>query len=169
MAINPEVLAYRDRILSYVGERDPLTVLASSAQRLRELVDGRTAAELARSPEPGRWSVVQILAHLADAEVVGAWRFRSVLGQDGIPLQPFDQNIWADAFRYADADPFESLDIFEMNRRGTLSLLRRVDSSLFKNYGMHGERGKESVEHLIRLYAGHDLNHISQVERLLAT
>ena len=168
MPITPEALAYRDRILSYVGEQDPLGVLASSGQRLRTLVEGRSAAELARNPAPGRWSVVEILAHLADAEVVGAWRFRSVLGQDGIPLQPFDQNVWADAFRYADADPFESLDIFEVNRRGTLSLLRRVDRSLFKNYGMHGERGEESIEHLIRLYAGHDLNHISQVERLLS-
>ena len=168
MVITPEALAYRDRILSYVGEQDPLAVLAASAKRLRALLEGRSAAELARNPEPGRWSVVEILAHLADAEVVGAWRFRSVLGRDGIPLQPFDQNVWADAFRYADADPFESLDVFEVNRRGTLSLLRRVDRSLFTNHGMHAERGEESIEHLIRLYAGHDLNHISQVERLLA-
>jgi hypothetical protein len=110
---------------------------------------------------------VQILAHLADAEIVGAWRFRSVLAADGVPLQAYDQNAWANAFRYADTDPVASLQLFEVNRAATLLLLRRVDPSLHANHGLHAERGKETIEHLVRLYAGHDLNHLAQVERLV--
>ena len=64
-------------------------------------------------------------------------------------------------------DPFESIGLFETVRSSTLSLLRRVDPALHANYGMHAERGKESIEHLIRLYAGHDLNHLAQIEGLV--
>jgi hypothetical protein len=150
-----------------VRDRDAWSVLASTPERLRELIAGRTRDELARTPDPSRWSVVQILAHLADAEIVGAWRVRSVLAADGVPLQAYDQNAWANAFRYADTDPVASLQLFEVNRAATLLLLRRVDPSLHANHGLHAERGKETIEHLVRLYAGHDLNHLAQVERLV--
>ena len=53
------------------------------------------------------------------------------------------------------------------NRSATLSLLRRVDRALYANHGMHAECGKETIEHLIRLHAGHDLNHLTQIEALL--
>ena len=159
--------AYIARILSFVGEREPLQILASTAGRLRALIAGRTRNDLSRTPDPARWSAVQILAHLADAEVVAAWRMRSIIAANGVALQPFDQNAWAAAFRYAESDPFESLQLFDTNRAATLSLLRRVDPALHANHGVHAERGKETVAHLLRLYAGHDLNHLAQIEKLL--
>jgi hypothetical protein len=167
MIVDASPQAYTERILSNLQGRDPMAVLSATPGRLRELTAGRSRADLARTPDPSRWSVVQILAHLADAEIVGAWRFRSVLAADGVPLQAYDQNAWAATFRYADADPQDSLQLFEANRLGTLSLLRRVDPALYSRYGMHAERGKETVDHLIRLYAGHDLNHLAQIEGLL--
>ena len=132
------------------------------------LIAGRRRDELARQPDATRWSVVHILAHLADAEIVGAWRFRSVLESDGVTLQAFDQNVWAEGFRYGDTDPFESLQLFDVNRRATLALLARVEPRRREHHGMHAERGKETIDHLVRLYAGHDLNHLAQVERLIA-
>jgi len=167
MTITETPQDYTARILSNVRDKDPWSVLASTAGRLRELIAGRTREELARTADPSIWSVVQILAHLADSEIVGAWRFRSVLAADGVPLQAYDQNAWANTFRYADTDPFASLQLFEVNRTATLSLLDREDPSLHANHGLHAERGKETIEHLVRLYAGHDLNHLAQVERLL--
>ena len=86
---------YFARILSNVGPNDPWVVLATTARRLRELVAGRSVDELSRSADPSKWSVRQILAHLADAEIVAAWRFRSIMAADGVPLQPFDQDSWA--------------------------------------------------------------------------
>ena len=159
--------AYIGRILSFVENREPLDVLASTAARLRTLITGRTRDELSHRPDPSRWSTIQILAHLADAEVVASWRLRSIVASNGVPLQPFDQNTWASTFKYADTDPFESLQLFDVTRAANLALLRRIDPALRANHGMHAERGKETVEHLVRLYAGHDLNHLAQIERLL--
>ena len=159
--------AYTARLISLVGTDDGLRILATTPGRLLELIGGRTVQELSRKPEPTKWSVLQILAHLADAEIVGAWRFRSVLASDGVPLQAFDQNTWADAFKYEETDPFQSWRLFEANRAALIALLRRVDRSRYAHVGMHAERGKESIEHLIRLYAGHDRNHLAQIERLL--
>lgn len=166
MIVDANPQAYTRRILSNLQGRDPMDVLSSTAGRLRELTSGRTREELARKPDQ-RWSVVQILAHLADAEIVGAWRYRSILACDAVALQAFDQNAWASAFRYEDTDPSESIQLFDANRSATLSLLRRADPALYANYGMHAERGKETIEHLIRLYAGHDLNHLTQIEAQL--
>lgn len=158
---------YIDRILSNVGDADPWSILSSTPSRLRQLVSGRTADDLSRKPAPGRWSVGEILAHLADAELVGGWRFRSILASNAMTLQPFDQDRWAEVFKYETAPANESLDLFEMSRRGNLRLLRSVDPALLDNYGMHEERGRESVAHLVRLYAGHDVNHLRQIEGLL--
>jgi methionine--tRNA ligase beta chain len=159
---------YTARLLAQVGDDEPWKVITTTARRLRELIAGRTAEELSRKPDPSKWSVVEILAHLADAEVVAGWRFRSILAWDGVPLQPFDQDTWAATFRYAEADPFDSVMLFEVNRRSLLTLLRRVDRTLYANHGMHAERGQETIEHLVRLYAGHDLNHLRQLEAQIA-
>jgi hypothetical protein len=159
---------YTKRILDNIGDRDPWAQLAETPRRLRALTGTAGPKAIAYSPSAGRWSSAQILAHLADAEIVAAWRLRSILAKDGIDLQAFDQDTWASAFRYEQADPAESLALFEALRASNLSLLRRVDRTLHQNFGLHQERGKESVTHLVRLYAGHDLNHLGQIERLLA-
>jgi hypothetical protein len=167
MALQETPRQYTERLLGYVGDADALEIFAGTPARLRALVAGRRREDLARKPAPDRWSVAEIVTHLSDAEIVGAWRFRSVLAENGVPLQAYDQNAWAETFRYADADPAEALDMFEALRKTTVSLLRRVDRSRYDNYGMHAERGRESVAHLIRLFAGHDLNHLRQIEALL--
>ena len=159
---------YIARILGNVGDRDPHAVLASTPQTLRRLVAGKPTSKLTWTARTGQWSVVQILAHLADAEIVSAWRLRSILAVDNVPLQAFDQDLWSSAFKYGDADPDESLDTFDINRRATLSLLRRVDPARLEHAGQHQERGRESIAHLVRLYAGHDLNHLKQIQALLA-
>jgi uncharacterized damage-inducible protein DinB len=158
---------YTDRILSFSDGRDGWEILESSPARARELAQNLTPSQLDHQTAPGRWSVRQILAHLADCEVVAAWRLRAILAEDGVPLQPFDQNAWASVFRYDRVDVSESLDVFAILRRANLRLLRSVDPALHQNAGMHQERGRESIDHLIRLYAGHDLNHLTQIDRLV--
>jgi hypothetical protein len=158
---------YIARILGHLGDADPWDVLSSTAGRLRDLTAGGREAGLSRKPGPGRWSVGEILAHLADCEIVAGWRLRSILAHDAVTIQPFDQDVWADAFKYDSQPPLESLELFEATRLGNLRLLRRVDPPRLGHYGMHEERGRESVTHLVRLYAGHDLNHLRQIERLV--
>jgi hypothetical protein len=159
---------YIARILSNVGEDDPWTVLESTAARLRTVVQHRPSDDLTQRPGADRWSVAEILAHLADSEVVAGRRLRSILASSGTALQAFDQDRWASTFGYARVPAQESLDAFDAARRANLRLLRAVDPALLDNYGMHEERGRETVRHLLRLYAGHDLNHVRQIERLLA-
>lgn len=161
------VQQYIARITGYVGDRDPWVVLAETPDRLRSLVEGASSEALTWTPSPDRWSVTEIAAHLADAEIVGAWRIRSALAQDGVTLQAYDQNAWASAFRYRQTPVEESVALFGTLRTATLRLLRAVDPARQQHCGMHAERGREPVVHIMRMYAGHDLNHLSQIERLL--
>jgi hypothetical protein len=158
---------YVARILRNVEGQDGLTVLGSTAGRLAALLATTPPDAWFRSAASGRWSAAAVLAHLADAEIVAGWRVRSVLASDGVPLQPFDQDAWADAFRYGEVDPAESLATFSAARASLLSLLARVEPARLGHHGMHAERGKETIAHLIRLYAGHDINHLRQIEALV--
>jgi len=145
---------YSARLLSYSSDKDPLAVLASTPARIGALIAGRGAQDLQWSPAPARWSVAQIVAHLSDAEVVGAYRFRMVLAQSGTPLQAFDQNAWAREMKYERRDAHASLALFAAVRRSLLPLLDGLGDAELERYGMHAERGKESVRHLIALYGG---------------
>ena len=158
---------YIARITGMVADQDPALVLAGTPARLRLLVESATAAELAWTSSPDRWSIAQIVAHLADSEIVGAWRIRTVLARDGCTLQAYDQNQWAAAFGYAAVDPAEALAVFTSVRASTLALLGRVDAARLEHAGHHQERGREPIRHIMTMYAGHDLNHLAQIVRLL--
>jgi len=158
---------YIARILNNSEGQDGLAVLGQTTDRLKALLDSSTSENWRRRPGPGRWSAAEVLAHLADAELVAAWRVRSILASNGTPLQAFDQDVWASAFKYGEIDPAESLQTFSAARASLLSLLARVDPSRHAHHGLHAERGKETITHLIQLYAGHDINHLKQIEALV--
>lgn len=162
------VQEYTARLAGLVGDREPLAVMGETPGRLQALVSGASAEELRWTTAPERWTIAQIAAHMADAEIVGAWRFRAMLAQDGVALQAYDQNAWASAFRYENAPAADSVGLFAALRYATLRVLRQADPARLRHAGMHAERGRESVEHLTRMYAGHDLNHLAQIERLLS-
>jgi len=157
---------YTQRILSYREGKDALAVQSTTAKKLATLTKGLRKSQLRRKPAPDKWSIAQIMAHLADAEVVLGWRLRLVLGSNGISIQPFDQDVWSNIFGYEHSDPKESLEIFRALRAANLALLKRVPKELWNNYGMHQERGKETVAHMVQMIAGHDLNHLRQVEEI---
>jgi hypothetical protein len=156
---------YIARMLSLVGDDDPMIILADTPLRLSDLIMTVDADLRGKRPAPGRWSINEIVAHMADAELVTGYRLRMILAASGTPIQAFDQDVWAARFHYEACDAAESAHLFAAYRSGTLRLLGRVDASLFDNYGMHEERGRESVRHLLRFYAGHDRNHLAQIER----
>jgi hypothetical protein len=107
-----------------------------------------------------------VLAHLADSEIVGAWRFRLILAHDRPPITGYDQGLWAGRLHYDEADPTESIEIFSVLRRANLRLIERASAGELRKVGVHAERGEESVEHLRRMYAGHDLLHLRQIARI---
>src|SRR6201993_437766 len=158
---------YIGRILGYVKGQDAIKVQRTTAAKLEKAIKGLTAAQLKWRPEPAKWSIAEIIAHLADAEIVASWRMRSVIGENGITIQPFDQDAWASVFSYRNRDARRSLEVFRVLRENNLAMLKEIAPEIWDNYGMHLERGKESIAHLARMFAGHDTNHVLQIERIV--
>ncbi len=158
---------YVQRILGYVGAQDPLGIQRRTPKTLERLIKGASASRLRKRPAPDKWSVTEILAHLADTEIVASWRIRAILGSPGTPLQAFDQDTWVTAGHYDRRDARKSLELFRVLREVNLALYKTLTPGQWKHHGMHAERGVETVEHTVRLFAGHDLNHTRQVAQIL--
>lgn len=158
---------YIQRILKNSEGQDPLRIQQTTARKLASLLRGKTKKQLTRRPAPGKWSIGEIIAHLADAEIAISWRLRQILSSNGVSLQAYDQDAWANAFDYARRDPKQSLERYRVLRDANLALLKTIPKPLWDNYGMHQERGKESIVHMVRLTAGHDVNHLRQVENII--
>ncbi|HXB20628.1 MAG TPA: DinB family protein [Candidatus Solibacter sp.] len=158
---------YTQRILSHTEGKDPLRVQRETPKKLAALIRRLDKKRLTKRPAPEKWSIAEIVAHLADAEIVAGWRLRQILSTNGTTIQSFDQNAWASTFRYGRQDTKQSLATFQALREYNLAVLKSVPKALWENYGMHQERGKESVAHLVRMLAGHDVNHVQQVEKIV--
>lgn len=158
---------YTQRLLSYGEGKEPLRLQQAAPKKLALLLKGKTGRQLMRRPAPDKWSVAEIVAHLADAELAISWRIRQVLSNNAVPIQAYDQDVWAKTFDYAHRDPRQSLANFRTLREANVALLKSVPRKLWDNYGIHEERGNESVSHVVRMVAGHDLNHLQQIQRIL--
>jgi uncharacterized damage-inducible protein DinB len=158
---------YTQRIMANAEGQDPIKVQSATDKKLDHLIKGIPSAKLRKRPAPGKWSVAEILAHLADAEIVIGWRMRSILGAPGTAVQAFDQDAWATAGRYEKRDPRKSIELHRALREANLALLKSLSPEQWKHFGQHAERGQESIEHIVRMIAGHDVNHIRQIERIV--
>lgn len=157
---------YTQRILDFVSAKDPLEVQRETASTLAKLIKPLSREALCRRPEPGKWSITEILAHLADTEIVVSWRMRLVIGQNGAAIQAVDQDAWAQTLDYSRHDPEISIETFRVLRANNLRMLQALPEDLWENYGMHSTRGRETVAHIVRMYAGHDQNHLAQVDKI---
>jgi hypothetical protein len=161
-----EIAAYVSAILGLLEGHEPLTVLREMPSRLSRTLDA-LGPDAVRVPEaPGKWSINEVLQHLADSEVVFSWRIRLVLAHDRPTITGYDQDRWADRLRYAEGNPREALERFTVLRRANLNVLERASPEDLQRVGVHAERGEETLAHIIRLYAGHDLLHERQIERI---
>jgi hypothetical protein len=158
--------SYVRSILALLGERDPLEVQAELADALRDAVAGSSDEQLRRPEAPGKWSIAQAVAHLADSEVVFGWRLRLVLAQDRPTITGFDQDAWSARLGGAYPDVGSAIQQIAILRSTNLSLLRSLAAADWDRVGVHVERGEESVRHMANLYAGHDLVHLRQIARI---
>jgi hypothetical protein len=113
--------------------------------------------------------MLHVIRHLADSELVWAYRVRRIIADDRPAIEGYDQDTWADRLHYERADLAESLAEIRALRAGNLRLIRSLDAAQRKRVGVHSERGEESLDHLIRMYAGHDILHRNQLARIRAT
>jgi len=156
--------SYRERILGLLGDRNPLEALDANSKRIEARARQLGDAGLSRSYGPGKWTGKQVLAHLADAEVGLGFRIRQVLSEERHTIQPWDESSWAR--RYTDVDVESALASYLALRRWNLALFRGLSADDLQREAFHPERGPENLDTIIRVLAGHDLNHLAQLERL---
>jgi hypothetical protein len=159
---------YVRALLDLLGDRDPLEVMAEQMPWIEQRTAGLDEAILRRPEAPGKWSVIQIVQHLADSDVVVAWRSRLILAEDRPAIQGYDQDAWARRLDYAHASLEVALGQLRGVRTANLRLWRSLTPAQLARVGLHSERGPESLDLLLRLMGGHDLVHRRQIERVLA-
>jgi hypothetical protein len=159
---------YKTRLAGYTAGKDPIAMQREAPRTLASLIEGVAEAELTRRPAPGKWSVTEILAHLAEDELTSTWRYRQMLEQDGIELRGFDQDLWAKVGDYVSWKPQDALAMFRLLREANLRMFAHLTPEQWQRHGVHSERGKLTVRDLCCHMAAHDINHIEQVRRILA-
>lgn len=166
-AVRRDPLAYTRAVLDLLGDQKPLEVLGET---LGFLVTAATGVEDAKVRQPeveGKWSALQILQHLADTESIYSNRYRFAVAQDGVTIGGFDQEAWAANLWRGDEPLSEVFEQLAALRTINLRFLARLDDEQWERSVMHAERGRESVAHLAKLHAGHDLVHRNQFTRVL--
>jgi len=158
---------YRNRLLSCSAGGNALKMQSEAPKKIEKLLRGATPKKLAAQPAPGKWSVNQILAHMADAELTVGYRLRTIAGNPGTPIQAYDQDAWARAMSYEKRRAKESLAAFRAYRESNVALIKSLANPQWENFGMHAERGKETIRTMVSMTAGHDVNHIRQIEAIL--
>jgi hypothetical protein len=153
---------------SFLGTHDPLEVIPATPGKLAEHVRSLGRAGMERSYAPGKWSARLILCHLADTELAFAFRLRQALAEPHHMIQPFDQDAWARAYSSADFTAESALETFTALRRWDLNLLKNVPPDVMAKPVSHPERGQMTFRVLVETMAGHDLNHLSQFDRIAA-
>ena len=159
---------YVAAVLDLLGDRNPLEVLAETARLLQDTVSELSEDQLKQPEAAGKWSIRDVLQHLADTELVWGYRVRMTLTQDRPRLVGYDQDLLASRLHYEEADARQALELFAVLRRAHLNLLTTVPASDLQRAAVHAERGDETIEQMIRLSAGHDLLHLNQVARIRA-
>jgi uncharacterized damage-inducible protein DinB len=151
---------------SHMGDRTPLDVISETPRRLAQLVETIGPDRLEVPPAPGKWSARDIVSHLADGELVFAFRLRQTLAEDHHVIQPFDQDLWAKS--YSSCDTELALATLSAMRAWNLALIRSVKPSDLAKPVTHPERGTMTFQTIVETMAGHDRNHIKQIEAIAA-
>ncbi|GAC1420447.1 MAG: hypothetical protein NVSMB62_14400 [Acidobacteriaceae bacterium] len=149
----------------YLGTREPVSVLQSTYIQIAKLASRIPEDQIALKPPSGKRSAREIVAHLADCELVFSFRLRQALAEDNPTIQPFDQERWAS--RYTNCDMDSSMRLFEALRNWNLLLLEGTTTTERARSTIHPERGAMTFWTIVETMAGHDLNHLAQLERLI--
>jgi len=148
----------------FVGENKPLDVIAETPRRLAKLAEAIGPSRMDQAPAPGKWSAREILCHLADCELVFAFRLRQTLARDHHVIDPFDQDLWAQNYHAYDAE--SALGLLTALRGWNLALIRAAKPEDFARPVTHPERGTMTFQTIVETIAGHDRNHIRQMEAI---
>jgi hypothetical protein len=156
--------AYREKLFKFLGDRNPLEVLAQTASKLADVVRAHPSAVLRARPLEDKWTPNEIIGHLVDSEWV-CYRLRLILCEDNPTILGMDQERWVAGQRHNEREPSELVDMFRQVRQFNLALWNRMSPAHLQRTGQHNERGPESLGVMLRMLAGHDLSHLDQIAR----
>lgn len=163
---NPD--AYKAKLKAFVGDRDPLDVLAETPGILRQLVNRTSADDLRARPFEGKWTPIEIIGHMVDVEWVFGYRTRAIACDPKPQIIGMDQDRWVDVQCYSERDAAQLAQDFSALRRINLAFWHTLTPDMRKRVGVHSERGEESIETMLTMVAGHDGWHLDQIDRYLA-
>lgn len=147
-----------------LGDRDPLQALEDTPERIRQHLQGWTAADLERSYAPGKWTARQLLVHLAQTELALTTRARYALGREGYAAQSFSQDDWIGIDQALDGHA--ALEAYLALRRMNLSMFRSLSQAQRERTFTHPEYGTLNVWWVASQLAGHDIHHAEQIKRI---
>jgi hypothetical protein len=151
------------RYIQALGVADPIESQRKAPKRLKKLIKGLSEKQLSRRPAPDKWSIKEVIAHLADGEVIMGSRIRFVAAQDCPPLPSYDQDLFVQNLGVDQVKTKELLEAFAMARKLNMQLIARLPESALDRVGLHAERGEESIRTMLTMYAGHDVIHEEQI------
>lgn len=146
----------------FIDGRPVESILADSPAALGQLLNKIGPDRATLPPAPGKWSPAKILAHLADCELVFAYRLRQTLAEDGHIIQPFDQDKWA--ANYVETTAEDAFTLYSALRKWNLGLIHTALPTSADRVVTHPERGTMTFATIVETMAGHDLNHIAQLK-----
>ena len=158
---------YIERIHRTLGDRDPVESMRQMMAEVQSMQAHLSNPRFVTAPER-KWSGPEILSHLAEGELVYAWRLRTILADSGTNIPGYDQNVWVENSKYLQKLPALSLELFLTLRKANLALLGSLPPKQWNAFGIHSERGRESVTDLTKMMAGHDINHLKQLQAIVA-
>ena len=160
--------SYREALLERLGDGDPIDELAQLFERLPAALEGLDEAALGRPEAAGKWSIMDVICHLADAELMQAWRIRRVLTEERPKLSPMDQDVWAARLHHDEATLQDALELLRALRLANLRLAGALGDDELDRVSYHAERGEESIRTILGVLAGHDAVHLDQIIRIRA-
>jgi uncharacterized damage-inducible protein DinB len=164
--IKPEFKAYMKKIDAYRAGRNPIPLMRVAPAKLARAIAGLSAKKMRRRPARGKWSIIEILGHLQDTEFVYGYRIRLSLAEPGATILGYNQAVWTEELRHSRGNAKQLIGRIRVLRDANLEIVRRVPRASWNHYGMHNERGKETVRRTLELVAGHDLNHLDQIRAI---
>jgi uncharacterized damage-inducible protein DinB len=149
---------------SQLGERDARQTISETPEKLTELSHKLGPNGFERASGPGKWTIAEILCHLADCEIAFGFRLRQALAEPHHTIQPFDQDAWARNYRQLDVHA--ALETFSVLRRWNAAFIKAAPQEAYSKAVTHPERGTMTFQTLVETMAGHDLHHLRQLEAI---
>ena len=150
-------------------ERELIEQYARGGEKLALAIRGLTREDLLASPpdDPavGKWTIQQVVVHLADCEGVHADRIKRVIAEDNPKLLAFDENKWAVNLHYETQSADDAVKLVELTRKQLANVLRQLPASAFARSGTHSEAGRKTLEDLVRGTVDHLEHHVKFIHR----